>query len=71
MQKGSPTLYIIKTIPACIFNTSCSYMGALDGGVLILRVDFKKAHCHPVEFKKCSCRHVEFKKCSCPMSISF
>ena len=35
--------------------------GALDGGVLILHVDFKKAHCRPVEFKKCPC----------PMSLSF
>ena len=40
--------------------------GALDGGggVLILHVDFKKAHCRPVELKKCSCRPVDFKKMS-------
>ena len=39
--------------------------GALDGGVLISHVEFKKAQCRPVEFKKCSCRPVEVKKCSC------
>ena len=45
--------------------------GALDGGVLILHVDFKKAYCRPVEFKNLPCRPVEFKKCPCPMSLSF
>ena len=35
---------------------------ALDGGVLILHVDFKEAYCRPVEFKNWSCRPVEFKK---------
>ena len=54
-------------------------LGALDGGVMILHVEFKKAQCRPVdfkkcsyrpvEFKKCSCRPVEFKKCSCPMLL--
>ena len=38
--------------------------GALDEGVLILHVDFKKAHCRLVEFKKCSCRPIDFKKMS-------
>ena len=45
--------------------------GALEGGVLILHVNFKKAYCRPVKFKKFSCHPVKFKKCPCPMSLLF
>ena len=56
------TYGLIKTGCLC---SSTNLIGALDGGVLILHVEFQKTQCRPVEFKKCSCRPVEFKKCSC------
>ena len=65
------SLFCRQVPPPTPSRMGITYGGALDGGVLILHVDFKKVYCHPVEFKNWLCHPVEFKKCPCPMSLSF
>ena len=52
-------------------TTTATATGALDGGVLILHVDFKKAYCRPVEFKNWPCCPIDLRNVHVPCPYHF